>query len=291
MNILLTGATGFVGSHLVRALIQDGHSLTLLTRTARQGSRNLSYLAWNGKEMPLGMGLFDAVINLAGASIADGKWTPARKEEIVRSRVDATNACVQFVNRSNRPITLISASAVGFYGGHREGQVDETSAPGTDFMADTCKQWEAAAQAATCRTAILRFGVVLGNDGGAFPKLSLAFRAFVGGPFAAGTQGFPWIHIADVVGAIRFVLNQHQTEGIYNVVGPEQLTNAQFSRTLAQVLNRPMLLSVPKFALDFLMGEQSILLWGGQNMAPERLLLDGYAFQFPTAKAALENLV
>lgn len=292
MNILLTGATGFIGNHLVRALLTDGHQLTILTRAARSGTRNVSYLPWNGTEMPLGMGHFDAVINLAGASLAEGKWTPERKQTIIDSRVRATEACVQYINRSNRPpAVFVSASAVGYYGGLRAGQLDESATPGSDFLAEVCLAWEQAAQGANCRTAIVRIGVVLGQEGGAFPKLSQAFRAFVGGPMAGGEQPFPWIHIADVVGAIRFLLYQQACSGVYNLAAPETLTNAQFSRTLAQTLKRPMLFSVPKFALERLLGEQSVLLWGGQQAIPAHLLHDGYQFQFSTAQQALQNLV
>ena len=187
MQILITGGTGFIGTQLVRALVADGHTLTLLTRTNRHtaAGRNVSYLRWDGKEMPLGMGFFDGVINLAGAGIADAKWTEDYKELIRSSRVSATQACVKYINNSVRPPKVfISASAVGFYGGNREEIADETATAGADFLAEVCQQWEQLALQAKVRTVTPRIGVVLGRSGGAFPLMEAAYKLFLGGKFA-----------------------------------------------------------------------------------------------------------
>lgn len=293
MNILITGGTGFLGTPLVEALAQDGHIISVLTRSKRTSkNRQVSYIEWNGKELPPAMGFYDVVINLAGSSIGESGWSESAKQEMVSSRLDATNACVKFINKSTRPPSLfISGSAVGYYGGFREGEMTETSAPADDFMADLCLRWEAAAQEAKCRTIILRTGVVLGNEGGVIPKLKPIYKFWLGGKLGNGKQGFPWIHLDDEIAAIRFLMDHESAEGAYNLCGPEIVNQETFSDTYAQALNVMDIWTVPKFALKMLLGERSILLWGGQTVSSKKLQSLGFEFKFPTVKEALVDLV
>ena len=292
MKVLMTGGTGFIGSHLVNSLIGDEHTVTILSRSDRTSkNRYISYRKWDGKSMPPAIGLYDVVINLAGASIVDERWTESRKELLIESRTGPTKACVDFINRSpNPPQVFITASAVGYYGGNREEEVSESSASGTDFMAEVCKKWEEAAQPAKCRTVILRTGMVLGKDDGAYPLVSTVYKYFLGGNLGSGRQGFPWIHIEDQVQAIRFCIDNEAIEGPVNLAAPEMLDQRQFSKALAKSLNRPAPFIVPQFGLNLLFGERAILFWGGTKVRPKALQDAGYAFRYPTLEPALKEL-
>jgi uncharacterized protein (TIGR01777 family) len=293
MNILITGGSGFIGQHLVKSFTDDGHQVTILSRKDRTSDNRLvTYREWNGKEMPMALGIHEVVINLAGASLADGRWSDAYKQVIIDSRVHATQACVDYIENSNRPPKVfISASAVGFYGGLREEKVDESSAPGDDFMADTCIKWEEASRTSRCRVVNPRIGVVLGKDGGALPQMITPYKFWLGGKFGSGNQGFPWIHIDDIVGAIRFAIDNESLSGPVNLVGPQLLDQAAFSEKLAHALGVMDLMWVPKFGLKLIFGEKGIILWGGQKVVPTKLQEAGYGFKFAEAEAALKNLV
>lgn len=293
MNILITGGSGFIGQHLVPALTAAGHQVAILTRRKKTSTnRYLTYLEWNGREMPLGIGLYDVVINLAGASIAGARWTEAYKQEIMESRVQATRACVQYINRSPRPPQLfLSASAVGYYGFDATGEVDETSAPGDDFAAEVAQAWEGEAAQARCRTVMMRIAVVLGRDGGALEKMIPIYKAYLGGRFASGQQGFPWIHIDDVVGIIQWLIDQESVAGPVNVSAPEQVSQATFSSALADALGTKDLFIIPKFALNMIFGESAVLFHGGQYVRPAVLAEQGYPFAFPQLKEALVDAV
>jgi len=293
MKYLITGGSGFIGTHLVRSLLADEHEVAILSRSKKSSShRYLTYLKWDGKRMPMGVGLYDVVVNLAGASIAGNKWTEGYKRKIRQSRVDATRACVDYINHSpNPPSVFISASAVGIYGVEHEGPVDESTSPGHDFLAEVGKEWEAEAQKADCRTVMPRIGLVLGEDGGLMEKIEPIYRFYLGGKFANGKQGYPWIHIDDIVGAIRFLVDTETAEGPFNLAAPELITQAQFSHQLAQVMKVWDPWTIPKFALDLLFGEQSLLFWGGQQVIPKKLQAAGYTFKYPTLKPALEDII
>ena len=293
MKVLITGGTGFIGQHLVESLTQDEHTVTILSRSKRESkNRYVSYRQWDGKIMPPAIGLYDVVVNLAGASIADDRWTEDRKKELIGSRVGPTQACVDFINHSpNPPKVFISSSAVGYYGGNREEVVSEDAAPGEDFMAEVCKTWEETAVKANCRTVLLRTGVVLGNEGGAYPLMSTAYKMFLGGKFGSGKQGFPWIHIKDQIGAMRYCIENEEMSGPVNLVAPEMVEQKVFSRALAKSLGRPDPFIVPKFGLDLIFGERSILFWGGTKVKPQALEAGGYQFTYPQLKEALESLV
>lgn len=292
MNILITGGTGFIGGHLVKSFTDDGHQVTILTRSARPGTRLVSYREWDGKEMPQALGFYDAIVNLAGASIAGKRWSDAYKKEIETSRVEATQACVSYIQKSLRkPKVFISGSAVGYYGIDRREWADESTPPADDFLGRVCVAWEQAAEGAGVRTVNARVGVVLGADGGALPQMVTPYKFWLGGTFGDGKQAFPWVHVDDIVGAIRWAIDEESVEGPLNLVAPNAPTQAEFSEKLAHALGVMDLMWVPKFALKAVMGGASGLLWGGQRAKPARLQELGYTFLFPDLATALDEII
>lgn len=292
MNILITGGSGFIGTKLTESFTADGHQVSILSRSARKSENRLvSYLQWDGKSFPLATGIFDVIINLAGASIAGGKWTDNYKKEILKSRLDTTQACVNFINKSNRPPKVfVSASAIGFYGGFPEEIKTEEDGPGDDFLGDVCKQWEDASQTTKCRVVNPRIGIVLGLEGGAYPQMVTPYKFWLGGRFASGKQGFSWVHIDDIAGAIRFAVDNETVQGPVNLVAPNWVDQATFSEKLAHSLGVMDLMIVPKFGLQLIFGEKSIILWGGQKVLAKKLEELGYNFKYPDLEAALAQL-
>lgn len=292
MNILIAGGSGFIGQALAKSFTDEEHLVTILSRSKRESkNRYLTYLQWNGKEMPQGIGLYDVIINLSGVGIGDKRWSEAYKFKLKESRINSTQACVNYINRSPRPPKIfVNASGVGFYGGSNMEKLDEAGAPGHDFLGKLSQEWEEVAAKAQVRTVMTRFGLVLGNDGGIFPLIAAAYNFFLGGQFASGKQGYAWIHIEDVVGAIKFCIEQESIEGPVNFVGPELVNQKTFSRKLAKSLNRPDIWIVPKFFLQLVLGERSVLLWGGQYAVPGKLSRHNYPYKFPTLSEAFEDL-
>jgi uncharacterized protein (TIGR01777 family) len=237
----------------------------------------------------------DAIVNLAGEGIADGRWSTARKERIRQSRVRAGNALVSAIRDAESvPKTLIQSSAVGYYGPGKDEIMTEQTPPGEDFLAHVCSDWEASTaevEAMGVRRVVIRTGVVLSGQGGALPRMTLPFRLFAGGPLGSGRQYFPWIHIADEVAAIRFLLENEKASGPYNLAAPNPPRNREFVRDLGRVMGRPSLLPTPSFALQALFGEMSTVLLDGQRAVPARLQEDGYEFIFPETVAALRDLL
>ena len=293
MKYLLTGGTGLIGSRLVPELLNAGHEVIVLTRKAKaSGHPNLRYVAWNGKEIDPQLGPVDVVINLAGAGVADHKWTAAYKKEILDSRVNATSACVKFIQaQTTKPKVFVSASAVGYYGTQQSGVLDETAPAGNDFLAYTGMAWEQAAQGAGVRTVILRTGVVMAHEGGAFPKLLAPFKLYAGGYLGDGKQGLPWIHITDVLRIIHFVIEQEAIEGPVNLAAPEQLSNRDWARVMGKALNRGSGLPVPAFSVKLLMGESAVIVLEGAFIRPAKLLAAGFQFTYPTAAEAVKELL
>lgn len=301
MNIVLAGGSGFIGGALVDALIARGDRPALLTRDpeaaqARWGVQ-AAYHAWDGRndgDWIKTLDGADAVVNLSGASIADGRWTPPRKLVLIKSRVESTRALVSALSRAaKRPKVFVNASAVGFYGSASDGAMTETSPQGRDFLAALCGQWEREALAAEplgARVVLARFGVVLGRGGGALPKMALPFKLFAGGPVGDGRQAFPWIHRDDVVGALLFALDREDLSGPVNVVAPGGLNNREFSAALGRALGRPSWAPVPAFVLKLALGEMSEMLLTGQNAVPKKLLAAGYKFKHETADSALNAI-
>jgi uncharacterized protein (TIGR01777 family) len=303
MRVAVTGGTGFIGSALCRAFLADGHTVRVLSRDPASAQRKLGTgveaVAWTtGLPRTAAAALegVDAIVNLAGEPIAGRRWSSAQKERIHASRVDGTRELVQAMKLLNpRPPVLLSASATGYYGPLGEQPVDESAPAGRDFLGQVCQEWEQAALAAEgdgTRVALVRTGIVLGPDGGALAKLLPPFKMFVGGPLGDGRQGFPWVHLDDVVGIYRWALTADLAAGPLNATGPELLDNRQFSVVLGRVLGRPSFLPAPGFALKLLLGEMAQpLLLQGQKVAPTRTQALGYSFRYQTAEAALRQIL
>ncbi len=302
MNLLLAGASGFIGRHLVAELLSHGHNVRVLSRNPDRARKRLGtgveILAWDGATLGPwtdAVSGVDAVVNLAGESIAAGRWTAKRKVKILESRVRATGALVGAIRRADpRPTALVNASAVGYYGVVEDHEVAEQAPPGDDFLARTCVQWEAEALRAEdvgVRVVLTRFGVVLGREGGALRRMLLPFRLFAGGHLGTGRQPFPWVHIADVVGATLFVLADDVLRGPVNVVAPQQVSMKQFCQVLGRVLGRPSWATVPAVVLRLALGEMADMLLTGQWVAPKKLLDSGYTFRFAELEAALQDLL
>jgi uncharacterized protein (TIGR01777 family) len=301
MRILIAGATGFVGRALVAALQRDGH---VVVAWARSTERARSFLGATANVLPITDGdaalvtelaRCEAVVNVAGESIAGGRWTAARRRQLVTSRVDLTKRIVKALAGTNpRPKILISASAVGYYGDRGAETLTEQSSPGNGFLAELAVAWEAAAASARnlgLRVVQLRSGVVLGRNGGALARMLPIFRLGLGGRVGSGRQYFPWIHLRDEVGVISTALIDPRYEGPINLVAPDIVTNRDFTKALGRALGRPAVFAVPAFALKLALGELSDMLLGGQRVQPKRLLDLGYPYGCPEVEGALRDIV
>lgn len=295
MRTVIAGATGFLGQALVRALDVEGHDTIVLTRGASAGG-NLNMIRWTPDggigEWARALDGADAVVNLAGAPIAARRWTRAQKQRILDSRVLATRSLAAAIARATRPPrVMISGSGVGYYGPRGDEIVTEDTGPGTDFLAEVCKAWEAEAVAAErsgTRVAIVRTGLVLARDGGALQQMVRPFTFFVGGALGSGRQYMPWIHRDDWVGMVRTLLQAENARGAFNGTGPSPVTNGEFTRALARAMRRPALMRAPGFALKIALGEMAeSLLLTGQRAVPARALAAGYRFTYATVDEAL----
>ena len=301
MKIAIAGATGFVGSRLVEQLQAQGHQVLVLTRSPQQVSNRfgsaeiVGYNPLKSGEWQASIDGCDAVINLAGEPIAEKRWTPAQKRVMLESRQIGTEKIVEAIEQATiKPPVLINASAIGYYGTSETSKFDETSPAGTDFLAEVCTKWEAAANKASesgTRVVILRLGIVLGENGGALGKMLAPFSAFVGGPIGSGKQWFSWIHRDDVVKLMIAAITDSNMRGVYNATAPNPVTMADFAQTLGTVMNRPSWLPVPNFALEALLGEGAIVVLQGQQALPTNTLAQGFEFQYPTLTPALAAIL
>ncbi len=325
MHVVILGGTGFIGSALARILLARGDTVTIPSRRPRDtGVHGTTHATWNGRDpeqLARLLGGAHAVVNLLGENIAGGRWTPERKARIVDSRVAAGQAVAAALGSlsgadsthgvhgtgelsesgaSALPSVLVQASAVGYYGGWLDmaaaPRCGEGDQPGTGFLADTCVGWEASsapAEAMGVRRCVIRSGVVLGA-GGALARMLPAFRAWLGGPLGSGRQPFPWIHLADEVGAIAHLLDSPACSGAYNLAAPQAVDNVGFTAELNHAVGRPHWLPappVPAFALRLALGELADeALLAGQVTPPDRLADSGYAFRFATLREALADL-
>ena len=305
MKIAITGATGFVGSRLAERLISQGHQLIVLSRSIERAQKVFPKTAFKNLEIvgytPTVEGDWqnfasgcDAVVNLAGEPIAEGRWTPERKQKILNSRKLSTQKIVEAIaNADPKPTVLVNASAIGYYGTSQTATFDETSSPGSDFLAQVTTEWESEAQKVTnlgVRLVILRFGIVLGM-GGALGKMITPFQLFAGGPLGDGKQWFSWIHLDDVINLILHALNNSQVQGVYNATAPEPVKMSQFCNTMGKVMNRPSWLPVPGFALEALLGEAATVVLEGQQVIPKRTLESGFEYQYPKLQSALTDIL
>ncbi|MCX6537782.1 MAG: TIGR01777 family oxidoreductase [Acidobacteria bacterium] len=304
MRILIAGGSGFLGTHLTTALTAAGHDVSILSRQAdlesasrTRGSRTIVWIP-DGSTGPWAetCGPIDAIINLAGASIGEGRWSPARKTALVASRVNATRSLVRFVEQvSPRPSLLINASAIGFYGDRGNDVLTEDATAGSDFLATLCRDWETEArraQSVETRVVLVRTGLVLDPRGGALARMLLPFKLFAGGSFGSGRQFVSWIHRDDWVALVLWLLAAQDVAGPVNATAPGPVTNTEFAGALGRALRRPSWLPVPAFALKVALGEMaSPLLLFSQRVMPDRASRAGFSFRYATLERAFSNLI
>lgn len=298
MKIAIAGGTGFVGKALTELLINEGHHVFILSRNEKVSEHpNITFVPWLGNHplptQPL-EGI-DALVNLAGQTI-NTRWTKEMKQKIITSRLQATETIIKIIDTlKTKPKVLINASAIGYYGTSLHDVFDEkNTTPGHDFLAQTVVKWEQTAQQAEqlhVRTVLARFGVILGKEDGALPRMVLPYKLFVGGPLGSGKQWLSWVHIDDVTRMIYFAIQNEEIHGPMNVTSPNPKRMNEFGKELAAVLQRPHLLPAPAFALRLALGEMSILVLEGQHVKPTVALEHGYTFAFPNLKEALENIL
>jgi len=301
MKILVTGSSGLVGTALVSALARGGHTVCRLVRPQSAGGEAAKegfVVSWNpatGELGGAGVGA-DAVVNLAGASIADGRWTAQRKALLGSSRIDTTRALVGALTKMNaRPSVLVSASAIGYYGDRGDETLTEDSKPGGDFLAGLAQEWEAEAlkaEALGIRVVLARFGIILAHEGGALPKMMLPFKIGVGGKLGSGRQWMSWVTLEDVIGILRFAIENPPVRGAINIVSPQPLQNVEFTKVLAKAMRRPALFPAPTFALRLALGEMAdALLLSSQRVLPRAIEKLGHRFLHSDLPTALKSLV
>jgi uncharacterized protein (TIGR01777 family) len=297
-RIVVAGGSGFIGEPLVRRLLASGDDVAVLTRNPSKVHAGRA-VVWN----PPSQGRWsddvahaDVVINLAGENVGGGRWTAERKNRIMESRVAATSAVIEAMSsKPGHPRTFISTSATGFYGDRGDESLDESSTPGSGFLAEVTKRWEELARGAEpfARVVIIRFGVVLAKDGGALAKLLLPFRLGAGGPMGSGQQWMPWIDRDDILRIIEWSIDRDATRGTYNATAPNPARNREFARTLGRVLHRPAFMPTPAFALRIALGSEMAdeMLLGGQRVFPKHAQDEGFEFAYPGLEASLKHAV
>ena len=309
MRIIITGGAGLIGRALAASLAADNHETITLSRNpqyVKSLPKNARAEQWDG-HTAAGWGQLadgaDAIVNLAGESIGGsnlfsillGRWTRRRKRRILESRLNAGAAVMQALEAAQKkPRVLIQPSAVGYYGTLRDEELTEEAYPGIDFQARVCWDWEnstSRAEVLGVRRAVTRSGVVLGMQGGIFPVMLLPFKFFVGGRLGSGRQWFSWIHIADEVSAIRFLIENPGARGPFNLTAPQTLTNTQFAKAIGRAMRRPSFFPTPGFLLRIPMGEKAMIVLDGRRPIPRRLLDMGFTFRFPDAESALRDLL
>jgi uncharacterized protein len=298
MKIFITGGTGFVGTFLAEQMILKGYKVTIIAFPGerRLDLKGLTYITGNPAEKgswQKSVPEQDVIVNLAGAPIFT-RWTLKQKEIILSSRIRTTQNIVEAMPVKSRHITLISTSAVGYYGFRNDEKLNETSDAGDDFLAYVAKSWEHEAMQAErkkARVIITRFGIVLGKNGGALGLMIPLFKYFLGGPLGSGHQWFSWIHMNDLCSAFMFLLEKKNIAGSFNLCSPNPVRNKELARTLGKILHRPSFLSAPGFAIKTILGEFGSVLVEGQRAVPERLLENKFEFKYPLIKDALEDIL
>jgi uncharacterized protein (TIGR01777 family) len=291
MKVIIAGGTGLIGSALTESFIHAQHQVVIVSRfpeSTQMRFPSARMIGWETETLIREISGSDAVINLAGASLSgsnplDMRWTPKRKASILNSRVQAGKMLVEAIQKTdNKPEVFFQASAIGFYGNKGAGIVDESSSAGRDYLAEVCQAWEdstSAIEEMGVRRLIGRIGLVFSQDSRMFKLLKLPFSLYLGGQIGDGTQFLSWISIQDVVSSIRFLIDNHQSQGAYNLVSPKPLTNRGFARVLGSSMGRPVWLPIPEFALKIILGEASTLALDGRQVMPKRLLDAGYQFK------------
>lgn len=309
MRVILLGGSGLVGRALASDMAADGHDAVIVCRHPEHVARidpRIEVLGWDGRNAA-GWGHLvdgaDAVVNLAGETIGGRnlaeiflqRWGKAKKKRILESRVDAGRAVVEAIRAAQRkPATLLQMSAVGVYGPRADQDLDENASAGEDFLSRVCVEWERSTdpvEAMGVRRIVVRTGLVLSLRGGLFPVILLPFRLFVGGPLGNGRQGFSWIHAEDHRRALRFLIENPQAKGVFNLTAPEPTSNAELGRQVARALHRPYWFPTPAFLMRLALGEKATLVLDGQRVLPRRLLEAGFEFPHPSLAAALTDLL
>ncbi|MFD2786593.1 TIGR01777 family oxidoreductase [Hymenobacter rubripertinctus] len=295
-KVLITGGTGMIGTRLAEMLIDGGYEVALLSRTP--GNNRYPSFRWEplaGTIDEAAIPYADYIINLAGSSVSDGKWTQERKREILSSRLAGTQLLAQELRKGAHHVrAFVSASAIGIYGDRDDQVLTEDTLPAADdFLANVCKQWESAAEYVRqdgIRTAIMRIGIVLSPEGGALVPLARTVKLMAGAPLGSGKQFMSWIHLDDLCRLFIHALEDDQWNGLYNAVAPNPVTNKEFTETLAEVLHRPLVLpKVPEFGLKLMMGEMSEIVLASQRVSAAKVLGKGFQFEYPKLKPALES--
>lgn len=296
MNILIAGGSGFLGSALTKSFLADGHKVFVLSRTPKQ-IKNVETILWDGKtvgEWSKHLNQMDVVIHLTGKSLSTFPWTRATKQSFLDSRLNTGLLLASAIEASgNRPSIFVQSSGINYYG-LTGNLADESTPPADDFLAQLAVQWENATKSLDdlgVRRIIIRSAVVLDKKGSLLDLMSLPIKLFFGGKLGSGKQAFPWIHIHDWVGAVRYLIANQNAKGAYNLIAPAQTSNVEFNQTLANVLHRPFWFHVPEFLIRNILGEMSVLILDGRFSQPKRLIESGYRFHFPSLKEALSDLV
>lgn len=297
MKIVIAGGTGFIGQKLTELLVDEGHNIIMLTRKDMKSSKNISFVKWlvDGSSPEIEISSADVFINLAGVSINDGRWGEKHQQQIYESRMTATDELLRIIaHMPKKPSVFINASAIGIYPASVNAIYTEKSLESAnDFLGKTVHDWENKAkqvEAYAIRPVFMRFGVVLGKEGGALPLMALPYKLFAGGTVGSGKQWVSWVHVQDVARAIAYAIENDQLRGPVNVTSPNPIRMKEFGRTVAFALQRPHWLPVPSFAMKLVLGQKSALVLEGQHVVPEVLMKVGFTFAFPSLKAALEDL-
>lgn len=299
MNILITGGTGLIGKRLTEILLKKGHEVSILSRSKKESDK-ATYYTWDIAKNEIEKEAIvkaDYIIHLAGANVGEGRWTDARKKEIIDSRIQSGALLLDAVKQHNPNLKgFISSSAIGYYGMKTtEKTFVETDKPGEDFLAKVCEEWESSAlqfNKLNIRTVIIRTGVVLDKNDGALAKLLTPIKLGIGSGLGTGKQAMPWIHLDDICNLYVHAIENEKMNGPYNGVAPEKYTNQEFSKTVAKVLGKPFWFpNVPAFALKLLMGEQAIIALEGSPISSKKVEDSGYSFLFPTLEKALKNIL
>jgi uncharacterized protein (TIGR01777 family) len=306
MHVVIAGGSGLIGTELTSALLVAGDKVTILSRNPKKvvrSSPEVIVRQWDVQtigEWARQVENADAIVNLTGENLSGegflpSRWTKERKSRLVQSRVNSGVVLSKAVAMAqSKPRVFVQASGIGYYGTLQQKSLTEADSAGNDFLAKLSLEWEKSSQPVEemgVRRVVVRNGVVLSTKGGAFPLLLLPFRLFVGGPMGNGRQVYSWIHIADEVAAIQFLLHNDQARGVFNLTAPGPVTNAEFGRTISKVMRRPYYFPVPGFAMKLALGEVAVMVLEGQKVMPQNLLNTGYTFKFPTLLKALTDLL
>jgi uncharacterized protein (TIGR01777 family) len=297
MRVAVTGGTGFVGRRLVKALLERGDEVWIVSRASTadssQANTKLHYVTWNElATSPDRLEGMDTIVNLAGESI-NQRWTSAAKQRVLQSRIDATARIAALIRRLNqKPEAVINASGISAYGSSYTATFDETSPINvTDFLSGVVEQWEKAADTIPVKRLVkLRVGVVLNKEGGAYPLMTLPHRLFAGGKLGSGSQWLSWIHLEDMIRLLLFCIDNHEIQGPVNGSAPEPVTNDAFGRALGRAIGRPHWLPAPAFLMKAVLGEMSSLLLDGQRAIPRKALEHGFTFKYPNIESAIKEL-